>query len=98
MVASDRMGIRSRRAVITAPLVHGSFDSRGSIQLPDVAAIRALADDLFPDAGTLPAKRNLAPWIALGGAVAAIGGLATWPLWPGQDRTAKLQKIVPRRG
>jgi LCP family protein required for cell wall assembly len=45
------------RAVITEPLVRSGYDSRGSIQIPDVPGIRALAGDLFPAAGTPPAAR-----------------------------------------
>lgn len=42
------------RAVVNQPLVHSGFDARGSIQIPDVAGIRALAAKLFPTDGTLP--------------------------------------------
>lgn len=42
------------RAVVTHPLVGSGFDVRGSIQIPDVPAIRALAAKLFPTDGTLP--------------------------------------------
>lgn len=42
------------RAVITSPLVKPDFDVRGSIQVPDVKRIRALAAKLFPETGTLP--------------------------------------------
>jgi LCP family protein required for cell wall assembly len=42
------------RAVVTHPLVGSGFDVRGSIQIPDVPAIRALAARLFPADGTLP--------------------------------------------
>jgi len=42
------------RAVVTHPLVNSGFDVRGSIQLPDVSAIRALAASLFPTDGSLP--------------------------------------------
>ena len=45
---------RTYRAVVTWPLVRPGFDVRGSIQLPDVAGIRALAAQLFPPPGTLP--------------------------------------------
>ncbi len=43
------------RAVVTHPLVGSGFDVRGSIQIPDVPAIRALAARLFPTDGSLPA-------------------------------------------
>jgi len=42
------------RAVITHPLVGGGYDSRGSIQIPNVAGIRKLAATLFPLDGTMP--------------------------------------------
>lgn len=42
------------RAVITSPLVSGASDSRGSIQVPDLKRIMALAEAMFPPAGTLP--------------------------------------------
>ena len=45
---------RTYRAVVTYPLVRPGFDVRGSIQLPDVAGIRALVAKLFPPVGTLP--------------------------------------------
>jgi short-subunit dehydrogenase len=34
------------------------------------------------------------PWIALAGAVVAIGSLATWLFWPGQDRAGKVLKLA----
>jgi LCP family protein required for cell wall assembly len=49
------------RAVITHPLVKGAFDSRGSIQKPDVAGIRKLGASIFTPSGTLPPSRYLAP-------------------------------------
>lgn len=44
------------RAVVTWPLVHPSAvpDPRGSIQIPDIPGIRALAAGLFPPPGTTP--------------------------------------------
>ncbi len=44
------------RAVIQPPLVHSSAvpDPRGSIQLPDLAAIRLLGQHLFPPPGVQP--------------------------------------------
>ncbi|HEX2754730.1 MAG TPA: LCP family protein, partial [Candidatus Limnocylindrales bacterium] len=42
------------RAVITHPLVKGDYDGRGSIQVPDVAAIRKLVAAMFPATGTPP--------------------------------------------
>jgi len=52
---------KTYRAVITHPLVAPGFDVRGSIQIPDVAAIRALVAQLFPPAGTLPELALSAP-------------------------------------
>jgi len=52
---------KTYRAVVTYPLVRPGFDVRGSIQLPDVAGIRALAAQLFPSPGTLPAVALVAP-------------------------------------
>ncbi len=52
---------RTYRAVVTYPLVRPGFDVRGSIQLPDVGGIRALAAQLFPPPGTLPAVALAAP-------------------------------------
>ena len=48
------------RAVITHPLVKGGYDSRGSIQLPDVGAIRKLSTAIFTPTGTLPPDKYLA--------------------------------------
>jgi LCP family protein required for cell wall assembly len=42
------------RTVVNHPLVSSGFDVRGSIQIPDVDAIRALAAELFPVDGSLP--------------------------------------------
>jgi len=52
---------KTYRAVITHPLVRGAFDARGSIQKPDLKAIRALADSLFSLAGTPPPSKYLSP-------------------------------------
>ena len=49
------------RAVIDHPLVRGRYDSRGSIQVPDIPDIRALAAQLFTPAGTRPPAKFLAP-------------------------------------
>ena len=49
---------RTYRAVVTYPLVRPGFDVRGSIQLPDVAGIRALAASLFPAPGRCPRLRT----------------------------------------
>jgi LCP family protein required for cell wall assembly len=42
------------RTVISHPLVGSGNDARGSIQLPNLKLIRALAGELFPTDGTLP--------------------------------------------
>jgi len=42
------------RFVIKHPLVKGASDARGSIQVPDIEAIRAMAARLFPPSGTRP--------------------------------------------
>ena len=52
---------KTYRAVVTYPLVRPGFDVRGSIQLPDIAGIRALAASLFPPPGTVPAVAYAAP-------------------------------------
>jgi LCP family protein required for cell wall assembly len=44
------------RTVVNHPLVRSGFDVRGSIQIPDVDAIRELAAALFPIDGSLPAE------------------------------------------
>jgi LCP family protein required for cell wall assembly len=49
------------RAVIDHPLVGSGFDGRGSIQIPDLEAIRALAARLFTEPGTLPPDDLKAP-------------------------------------
>jgi anionic cell wall polymer biosynthesis LytR-Cps2A-Psr (LCP) family protein len=49
------------RAVISHPLVASGYDARGSIQIPDVPAIRALAATLFPPAGNLPDSTTRVP-------------------------------------
>ena len=42
------------RTVVNQPLVASGFDVRGSIQIPDIDAIRSLATTLFPIDGSLP--------------------------------------------
>jgi LCP family protein required for cell wall assembly len=42
------------RTVVNHPLVRSGFDVRGSIQIPDIDGIRALAAALFPIDGSLP--------------------------------------------
>jgi LCP family protein required for cell wall assembly len=47
------------QTVIKSPLVHPSYDARGSIQIPDLARIKALGKQLFPAPGT-PVKVSFA--------------------------------------
>jgi polyisoprenyl-teichoic acid--peptidoglycan teichoic acid transferase len=49
------------RAVIAHPLVRPGYDARGSIQIPDVKAIRALVAKLFPPTGQLPLDKYQVP-------------------------------------
>jgi len=49
------------RAVITHPFVKPGYDSRGSIQIPDLKAIKALAAKLFPAPGELPVDKYQVP-------------------------------------
>jgi polyisoprenyl-teichoic acid--peptidoglycan teichoic acid transferase len=49
------------RTVVTHPLVRSGSDARGSIQLPDIAGIRALAAALFSTPGTLPPAKYQVP-------------------------------------
>ena len=49
------------RAVISHPLVGSGNDTRGSIQIPNLKKIRALADALFPTDGSLPKKTYAVP-------------------------------------
>jgi LCP family protein required for cell wall assembly len=49
------------RAVVNLPLVHQGFDVRGSILVPDVAAIRTLAAALFTTDGALPSSAYALP-------------------------------------
>ncbi len=58
---------KTYRAVIQHPLVKEGFDVRGSIQIPDVAGIRALVMKLFPASGTLADASFLAPAPAASG-------------------------------
>ncbi len=59
MVKVDRA--HTYRTVIEHPLVKPGYDARGSIQIPDIAGIRALAAKLFPTDGTLPLIDYVAP-------------------------------------
>jgi polyisoprenyl-teichoic acid--peptidoglycan teichoic acid transferase len=55
----DRNG--TYRAVINHPLVGSGNDARGSIQIPNIKLIRALAADLFPTDGSMPKKTYAVP-------------------------------------
>lgn len=45
------------KAVVAHPLVRPGYDARGSIQIPDLPAIRALGAALFTPVGTVPAAK-----------------------------------------
>lgn len=64
------------RAVIDHPLVKPGSDYRGSIQLPDYKAILALAGQMFPTPGTLPAKQYAAPPASSGGGGSGVSNCA----------------------
>ncbi len=53
-VASEVRRKDTFRAVIQRPLVRGEYDQRGSIQVPNLKKIRALATRLFTPAGVRP--------------------------------------------
>ena len=55
------------RVVINHPLVKGAYDERGSIQKPDLKAIRALAAKLFTPTGTRPKGFDTMPSAGTGG-------------------------------
>ena len=55
------------RVVINHPLVKGAYDKRGSIQKPDLKAIRALAAGLFTPTGTRPKGFDTMPSAGTGG-------------------------------
>lgn len=72
------------RTVVNRPLVRSGFDVRGSIQIPDVEAIRALAAALFPIDGALPSSAYALPKPAPGttpgpGLGSGVGGCAPAP-------------------
>ena len=67
------------REVIKAPLVRQAFDARGSIQVPDIAGIRALAARIFPESGTLPPSEFAAPPPATSGSGSGTGSCAPAP-------------------
>jgi len=49
------------RDVFDHPLVKSGYDARGSIQIPDVKAIRRKAAKLFPPTGTRPSEARFDP-------------------------------------
>ncbi|MDO8484917.1 MAG: LCP family protein, partial [Candidatus Limnocylindrales bacterium] len=79
-LASEVGREQTYRAVVNHPLVSSGFDVRGSIQIPDVAAIRELAAELFPVDGELPAA-TYALLKTASGAVAGsgVGGCSPAP-------------------
>jgi LCP family protein required for cell wall assembly len=56
-LAEEIGGANTTRVVIHAPLVRGASNAYGSVQIPDLAAIRAVAAALFPTPGIAPT-----PW------------------------------------
>lgn len=67
------------RTVLGHPLVKAGSDYRGSIQIPDVAAIRAVAAKLFPTPGTLPIAAYLVPPPSSGGGGSGVSNCAPTP-------------------
>ena len=77
MVAVGRA--QTYRTVIGHPYVEPGFDARGSIQIPNLAKIRALAASIFPPPGTLPAKAYLVPPASSAGGGSGVGTCAPAP-------------------
>jgi len=68
------------RAVVNHPLVNSGFDVRGSIQVPDIDGIRALATKLFPIDGKSPDAAYGLPKPSSGAvAGSGVGGCAPAP-------------------
>ena len=68
------------RAVVNQPLVHSGYDVRGSIQIPDVTAIRELAAQLLPVNGDLPSAAFALPKPSPGSATGSgVGGCLPAP-------------------
>jgi LCP family protein required for cell wall assembly len=57
VLADEVKGDAIVRVVIRFPLVNGGRNKYGSVQFPDIAAIRAVASEVFTDPGTPPT-----PW------------------------------------
>ena len=80
------------RAVIRDPLVRAASDDRGSIQVPNIKAIRALAADLFTATGVAPdAEHRVGGGTSTGrGSTSGIGGCgSTSPPKPKPTATPK---------
>ena len=77
MAKVDR--VHTFRTVIGEPLVQLAFDSRGAIQVPDIAGIAALAATLFPEAGTLPISKFAVPPPSTSGSGSGTGSCAPAP-------------------
>jgi len=73
------------RVVITHPLVRGAFDERGSIQVPRIKQIRAVATRLFTEPGVRPEGFDTMP---------PAGGGATRT--PSSSSTCGVVKSTPR--
>jgi LCP family protein required for cell wall assembly len=78
--AASQIGrAQTYRAVITHPLVRGGYDSRGSIQIPSIPDIRALAGTLFPPSGTVPPAAYQTPDASGKVSGSGVGGCAPPP-------------------
>ncbi len=86
------------RAVIDHPLVKPGSDYRGSIQIPDLAAIRALAARMFTTPGTLPAKAYAAPPPSSGGGGSGVGACAPAPTATPKPTPKPTAKPTPSGG
>jgi LCP family protein required for cell wall assembly len=76
------------RAVIGHPYVKPGFDQRGSIQVPDIKAIRKLAAALFPATGEAPTARYQVPASSGGAKGSGVSNCADAPK-PTPKPTAK---------
>ena len=64
------------RAVVGHPLVGAGFDARGSIQVPNIKGIRALAAQMFPINGSKPPTKYAAPPASSGGGGSGVSNCA----------------------
>jgi LCP family protein required for cell wall assembly len=102
-LASDIGRDRVYRVVIDYSLLRNgpAGDPRGSIMIPDVPGIRALAAKLFPQAGALPgvgrpaASASSATSAAPSGSGALAGATARPRRTPGPDPYCPFQRYVP---